>query len=230
MHTTIIIDIVVALILLAFIIQGGQRGLFRSLAGLLAVAVALIGAGYAANYFAPKAEQYLEPYIEKWIQSRENTAFSKNKNPKNGKQVSQSISTENLVKLFGLDSEVSDPIAQSAEEKIRTAGTAVTTAVEESIAQNIVHVLLFVLAFLILLALLRILIHAVDLVLKLPGLHFLNHFGGAILGLAEGALFLFLAVWVLRRFGVSFDTQTVGETTLLRFFTINTPLSVLSFL
>lgn len=230
MHTTVIIDIVVALILLAFIIQGGQRGLFRSLAGLLAVAVALVGAGYAANYFTPKAEKYLEPYIEKRIQSRENTAFSQNKNQKNEKQASQSISTENLVKLFGLDSEVSDSIAQSAKEKIQDAGTAVTTAVEESMAQSVVHVLLVVLAFLILLALLRILIHAVDLVLKLPGLHFLNHLGGAILGLVEGALFLFLAVWVLRRFGVSFDTQTVEETTLLRFFTINTPLSVLSFL
>ena len=50
------------------------------------------------------------------------------------------------------------------------------------------------------------------------------------MGLVEGALVLFLAIWVLRRLGVSFDTETVVQTHILQFFTTNTPLSVLSFL
>ena len=54
--------------------------------------------------------------------------------------------------------------------------------------------------------------------------------GGGALGLIEGALLLFLAVWVLRRLGVSFETETLAEAHILRIFTTNTPLSVLSFL
>ena len=54
--------------------------------------------------------------------------------------------------------------------------------------------------------------------------------GGGLLGLIEGALLLFLAVWVLRRLGVSFETETLAEAHILRIFTTNTPLSVLSFL
>ena len=62
------------------------------------------------------------------------------------------------------------------------------------------------------------------------GLHGLNALGGGLIGLIEGALLLFLAVWVLRRLGVSFETETLAEAHILRIFTTNTPLSVLSFL
>ena len=41
---------------------------------------------------------------------------------------------------------------------------------------------------------------------------------------------LFLSIWLLRRFGVSFDSETVEATRVLQFFTTNTPLSALSFL
>ena len=66
--------------------------------------------------------------------------------------------------------------------------------------------------------------------LKLPGLHLVNSLGGAAVGLVEGALLVFLAIWVLRRLGISFDTETVARTHVLHFFTTNTPLSELSFL
>ena len=44
------------------------------------------------------------------------------------------------------------------------------------------------------------------------------------------ALVLFLAVWILRRLGMSFETGAFAGTHLLKFFTANTPLGVLSFL
>ena len=54
--------------------------------------------------------------------------------------------------------------------------------------------------------------------------------GGAAVGLIQGALVLFFAVWVLRRLGISFDTEALAEAHILKIFTANTPLSVLSFL
>ena len=43
-------------------------------------------------------------------------------------------------------------------------------------------------------------------------------------------LLLFLAVWVLRRLGVSFETEALAEAHILRIFTANTPLDVISLL
>ena len=44
------------------------------------------------------------------------------------------------------------------------------------------------------------------------------------------SLLLFLVVWVLRRLGVSFETEALASAHILQIFTSNTPLSVLTFL
>ena len=80
------------------------------------------------------------------------------------------------------------------------------------------------------LILLKILLKALDLITSLPVIHGLNALGGGLLGLTEGALVLFLTVWVARKFGVSFETELFEGAHILRIFTANTPLSVLSFL
>ena len=96
--------------------------------------------------------------------------------------------------------------------------------------QSLLYGVLFLLSFLALMLLLKLAVGAMDLVLKLPGLHLLNSLGGAVIGLAEGALLAFLAIWIARRLGISFETETVAQTHILHFFTTNTPLSALSFL
>ena len=104
------------------------------------------------------------------------------------------------------------------------------SAVVSSITGSMVYGLLYILAFAGITVLLHVLMGAMDLVLKLPGLHGLNAVGGAAVGLIQGALVLFFAVWVLRRLGISFDTEALAEAHILKIFTANTPLSVLSFL
>ena len=84
--------------------------------------------------------------------------------------------------------------------------------------------------FVLLMLLLHVLLGAMGLVMKLPGLNLLNTVGGGLLGLIEGATLLFLAVWVGRRLGISFETELLAEAHILRIFTTHTPLSVLSFL
>ena len=53
---------------------------------------------------------------------------------------------------------------------------------------------------------------------------------GGVIVFLPNILFLFLALWLLRGFGVSCETGTVSETHILRFFTTHTPLDMLSFL
>ena len=140
------------------------------------------------------------------------------------------LSIENLLSLLGLDQDVRDSLAQQAQEKVRDTGVSIAMAVVESVAQSMMYGILYIVSFTLLLWGLKLLIRATDLVLKLPGLHLANSLGGGAVGLIEAGLLVFLVIWVARRLGISFETDTVAATHLLRFFTTNTPLSALSFL
>ena len=144
--------------------------------------------------------------------------------------VDEGFAIEDLLALMGLDEDVRNSLASQTQEKIQDTGVSLAMAVVESLAQSILYAALFLVSFVGLTILLKLLIRAMDLVLQLPGLHLVNALGGAVIGLIEGALVLFLAIWVLRRFGVSFETDTVSATHILRFFATHTPLSALSLL
>ena len=132
--------------------------------------------------------------------------------------------------LLGLDEDVRGSLAEQAEERVRDTGASIVSAVVESMVGSVAYGVLFILSFLLLLLMLHVLVGAMDLVMKLPLLHGINTLGGGALGLVEGALVLFLAVWAARRLGISFETEALAEAHILRIFTTNTPLSLLSFL
>ena len=230
MASPVIMDLFAAAILLGFTLYGACRGLFRALAGLLAVIVALIGAGMIATaltpYVAPLVESHLETHFWEALGGQEDQVQM----PEDPVESEEGLSIEELLELLGLDSDVRTSVAAQAQEKVYDAGASIAAAVVESVAQSVVYAGLYLISLLVLLLVLKLLIRAVDELLKLPGLHLLNTLGGGIAGLVEGALALFLAIWLLRRFGVAFDTDAVAQTRIFQFFTINTPLSALSFL
>ena len=223
----VIIDLIVVCVLVGFTIYGVYRGLFRALAGLLTVVLALVGAGLFARTLTPKAVDLLAPAIESRMTSRVDEALASSQGEKPS-QVEHQV--PELLGLLGLDQETVKELGKRAEQQIRETGESLVSAVVESLMFSILYGILFLLAFLALLLAFRILARAMDLVLKLPGLHGLNAIGGGLAGLLEGGLLLFLLIWVARRFGVSFEKDWVDATHVLRFFTTNTPLGVLSFL
>lgn len=232
MTTPVIIDITVAAVLVGFVIYGGSRGLVRSLAGLVAAVIALVGAGIAAATFTPPAAEYVTPLIAEKIEERVEEAVASRTDEVQMPEVevAEDLSVGELLALLGLDEEVRGQLSEQAETAMRDTGASVVEAVVESVAYSFIYGALYILVFLLLLLLVHVLIGAMDLVMKLPGLNLLNALGGALVGLVEGALLLFLAVWVLRRLGVSFETEALAEAHILRIFAANTPLGVLSHL
>lgn len=240
MTTPVIMDMIVAAVLVTFTIFGARRGLFRALAGLVAVIVALVGAGIIANTLAAPAAKLVTPLIQTHIEEKVGAAVMEQSGQ--APQVDgvptdpmeeiegDALSIEDLLNLLGLDQDVRDSLAQQAQEKVQDTGVSIAMAVVESVAQSMIYGILYVVSFTLLLWGLKILIRATDLVLKLPGLHLANSLGGGAIGLIEAGLLVFLVIWVARRLGVSFETDAVAATHLLRFFTTNTPLSALSFL
>ena len=229
MTTAVIIDAIVVVVLLAFAIWGARQGLVRALAGLVMVIVAPVGAGMIAATFSGPAARLAAPVIQKHITSRveEAMAVQTDSTPE---EVGEEPRVEDLLVLLGLDEDVRGSLAEQAEEQIRDAGASIVSAVVESMVGSVAYGVLFILSFLALLLMLHVLVGAMDLVMKLPLLHGLNTLGGGALGLIEGTLVLFLAVWAARRLGISFEKEALAEAHILRIFTTNTPLSLLSFL
>ena len=229
MTTPVIIDIVVIVVLVGFTIYGARRGLLRALAGLLVVIVALVGAGIVAATFTQPVTKLVTPLIADHIEKKVDAVIENTQAPVS-QDGTENFSVEDLLALLGLDQEMQEALAEQAEEKIEDTGATIAMAVVDSLAQSIIYAVLYMISFVGLSILLRVLLRAMDLVLQLPGLHLLNSLGGAAVGLVEGMLLLFLVVWVLRRMGVSFETEALASAHILQIFTSNTPLSVLTFL
>ncbi len=248
----VIIDGIVAAVLIGFFIYGAMRGLFHSIAGLLVMVLALAGACIFANEMTPVLSQRLQPWIEKRVEERVDSALSGRQEelPTDGSSVQmpeipvsgassepdtaeegllEKLNLQQLLKLLGIDQDPAASLEETVHQRVRDTGVSVVTAMISAAAESLLHTVLFAVSLGVLGIVLHLIARALGLVMRLPGLHLANQLAGGAVGLLEGALALFLAVWILRRLGVSFDTELVEGTRLLRFFTVNTPLSVLPF-
>ena len=216
MTTPVIIDAIAVAVLAGFAIWGAWKGLLRTLAGLLVVVISLAGAGIVASALSAPAAKLIAPAIEKRIESRlENAMEERRAEP--GDDPEDALSVAELLELLGIDEVQRDALALRAQDTVRETG-----------ARTMLYGVLYMLSFLLLSFALHLLVRMLDAVLRLPGLRGLNAVGGGLVGLAEGALLLFLAVWALRLVGVSFDGQE--DCQVFRFFTAHTPLDALKFL
>lgn len=242
--TAIILDILTAAALIAFTVAGAHRGFFRTVAGLLAVILALVGAQIFTSWAAPRVSGVLQPAIERRVEKKVNAALggsagitpqepqigasrpdSETQDQKTAEEESQ---IQSLLRAIGVDEQLFRRLGDQAMGKIRDTGVTVATAVVQSVAESAIRALLFLLSFVVFLLLLKLLAKVLDLALKLPVLRSMNGLAGAAVGLVEGILAIFLAIWLLRRLGVSFETPTVEGTYLLSFFAKHTPLSALA--
>ena len=233
MTTPVIIDLVAAAVLLGFTAFGVKRGLFKALAGLVAVVIALVGAGLVAASFSAPVTGVITPFVTQKIEEKVCEAVEEQSGrsdwgewPEEAGEIA-GVEIPELLSVIGYDADVHEELMSNMEEKVVSSGMTAVTAMAESLLYSFVYAALYLIAFVLLLLLMKVLIGAMNLVLKLPGLRTLNALGGAVIGFSEGALLLFLAVWVLRRLGVSFETELLAQTNIFRIFTANTPLGVL---
>ena len=240
--TAIILDVLTAAALIAFTVMGAHRGFFRTVAGLLAVILALVGAQLFTSWAAPHVSGVLQPAIERRVEKKVDATLggdtitpqepqigaSRPDSETQDQKEAEESEIQRLLRAIGVDEQLFQRLGDQAMGKIRDTGVTVATAVVQSVAESVIRALLFLLSFAVFLLLLKLLAKVLDLALKLPVLRSMNGLAGAAVGLVEGALAVFLAVWLLRRFGVSFETPAVEGTYLLSFFAKHTPLSALA--
>ena len=205
MTTPVIIDIVILIVLVVFTVLGARRGLLCSLAGLVILAVALVGANLVSTALTEPAVELLSPLVERRMEKKVDAALAERE------EQSENLTIEELLELVGVDSKRLDDLAGRAHNAVRDEGVDIAMAVVESLAYSFIHALLFGLTFLVLLAVLKLVVGALDLMLRLPVLRTLNRTGGAMIGLLQGLVVVILVLWVASRLGYPVEQLAEGS-------------------
>ncbi|MEG2118750.1 MAG: CvpA family protein [Pseudoflavonifractor sp.] len=230
-------DIAIVVILLVFVWRGASKGFVLALCGFLAVIIAFTGASFFAATLSPKVGAALEPKFAAAIEKRLDEEIQNNHPP----QSAEPGSTPDIappdhplpdvlkvLRDMGLYEDLIATIDKAVQDGMTNVAAGAAAAVAAAIAQSVAYMVLFLLAFVAILVLWTLLSHGLNLVTKLPGLHFLNKSGGAVLGLAKGVVLLFVVAWVLRFSGILLPEETVAQTHLLKFFLETNPVTLIT--
>jgi len=186
-------DILIAAIVVIAALRGKHRGFILTLCGFLAIFVAFIGASIISGLLAQPVAAMLRPVVEKAV-----LAILDNRvaiDPATAElPLSAVLGTLRGVPFFsGLAEHFQSALEAGA---IEMAESAALTLAEYAAAQ-FAHIILFILSFAAILILWWIVSHALDLAFHLPGLNFLNRFGGLVLGFGQGIVLCFILCWLL---------------------------------
>ena len=231
MDNALIIDLVLAAVLAVFALLGARKGLIRSLMALVSVVVALIGATLLTAMFVEPVTDLVYPKVEERVLEQfERDIPSDALAAEDGDlsaggllpdELSEALDT---LKRFGVSDDAIDGVTKSVTD------SAVSAAERAAylLVKTIVQAALFLAFFLALMLLLRLLTHGLDRLFSLPVLAQLNGLGGAAFSLMEGALLIFLIVFLAPRLGVTWFADHAAGTHLLAWFLNNTPRSIIA--
>lgn len=232
--TPLLFDIAIVVILLLFVLRGRSRGLILSLCGLAALLVAFVGASIIARVGSPMVANALEPKFAAAIEARLEESLAPDEVLPAGEELAPLSPDEvplagvlDILKDMGLYTDLIDAVHRAVNDGMLDAAASAAVAVAAAIAQSVAYLILFLLSFFLITIGWLLLSHALDLVAKLPGLHFLNQTGGAVFGLLQGAILLFVAAWLVQYLGNLIPEATVEQTYLLKFFLHTTPADLL---
>lgn len=227
----LIADGLVLAVLLIFACIGARRGLILSLCGLLAFVVAFLGASFAARTLSPVVADALEPRFAAAIEEQLNESIRQQAEAGEAAVLSpDDVPLEGVLdalREMGFYETLINTVDRAVESGMTAAAASAAAAVAAAIAQSAAYLILFLLGFFLILLAWRLLSRALDLVARLPGLHFLNKTGGTLFGLVQGCIILFVAAWLLQFFGQMLPRELVEQTVLLKFFMTTNPFSLL---
>ena len=228
----LIADGLVLAVLLIFACIGARRGLILSLCGLLAFVVAFLGASFAARTLSPVVADALEPKFAAAIEEQLNESIRQQAEAGEAAVLSpDDVPLEGVLdalREMGFYETLINTVDRAVESGMTAAAASAAAAVAAAIAQSAAYLILFLLGFFLILLAWRLLSRALDLVARLAGLHFLNKTGGALFGLVQGCIILFVAAWLLQFFGQVLPRELVEQTVLLKFFMTTNPFSLVA--
>lgn len=224
-----IIDIVL-LITIALCTWGGyKRGLVGGIAGLLAIVIAIFGAGLLSTTYSGEVIPALEPFVNGYMDSEKNREAILEKIGYGGSELSLDdiLSGDPSLRYdyayecvvgVGFYSDRAEEAAESAVKLSEAKNMDMTKSIVSVLCETVTYVTGLCVAFLLILILLVALGNVGNLSFRLPNMETLDEVGGALLGFIKGVVYCTLICWLLSFFGIIIGKETMENTTLARFF------------
>lgn len=228
-HMNLIIDIVL-LVIIALCTWGGfKRGLIGSIAGLVAIVIALFGGSLLSSAYSGEVIPALKPFVNGYIdtpQTRDDILASLGYG-ESDRSLGDILAADpslrydyayGCVTAVGFSSDRAEELAQRSVALSEERDLNMTEAVVAVLCDTITYVGGLLLAFLMVLILLIALANVFNLSLRLPNMEIVDEIGGTVLGFVRGFVYCVLLCWVLSFFGLVIRRGTLENTTLARFF------------
>ena len=224
-----VFDGVLLIVVILCVIVGLRRGFVLTLCGLLSIVIALVGAKVAADQFSPTVTQATAPRIETVIEAQ--LTESVGDTTQDALEGAENASDEELSGILGIlqqseayrnaVSSIQDSIQSGMESTLKNAAGSMANEVAQPIAWGAVYII----AFFVILLLWNLVSKALDLVAKLPVLHFFNRLLGGALGLMKGLLIAGCICCLILHLGL-LPAGTIQESVFLRIFSGITTTSI----
>lgn len=225
------IDIILLIIIALCTWNGYKKGLVSGIAAILAIVVAIFGGSLLSSAYAHEVVPALEPFVDGYIDSQDNrSAVLESMGYANSDySVEDVLATDSSLKYdyayecmlnVGFYSRISEKLAVDAVELAEYSEMDTTDAVVSVICDTVTYVGGVVLGFLLIVIFLTALANVGNLSLRLPNMENLDEIGGAVVGFLKGFIYCILLCWLLSFLGLIIGKETLGDTTLGRFFLV----------
>ena len=225
----LIIDIVLLVIVGLCTWGGYRRGLIGGIAGILAIVIALFGGSLLSSAYSHEVVPALQPFVDGFISSQK-TRDGVMEQMGYG---NSTLSVEDVLvqdpslrydyayecfRMVGFYDARAEELGEWAVQTADETGMSMQSAVIATLSDTISYVGGLVIAFLLILIALVAIANVGNLSFRLPNLELLDEIGGAVLGFVKGMFYCVLLCWLLSFFGILIGKDTLGSTTLARFF------------
>lgn len=191
------LDLIIVLLFVLFLLIGIKRGAIKTLLNLVSVALSVfLSCVLGSNIAGWTYDVFFKNGI---IQGVENT-ISQTGAADAVKKAINSIPDFifNAISVFGV---TKDSLLSETEGAVSSTQTGITNAIESVISPvltSIISFFLIIILFILFIVLFKFLIRLINSLFELPILHMFNKALGGVLGIIEGAVFVFLFVVLIK--------------------------------
>lgn len=205
MQNIAIIDLVLAVVLIGFVVFGAKRGLYRALAGLLVLVLALAGAGWLTEICASGVEDVLRPPLTRRMESIVSEAMlEETAKIEDIADAEPILMVEQFLRRFGWKGDLGETLRESTESALTDVEKALACALVESVLPVVVSAVLKAVFFVLLLFVLRLISRLLQpLIEHLPVIRQFNRLLGGGVGFLQGVVAIFVAFWLVERLGLA---------------------------
>ena len=202
-----IIDLVLAAALIGFTIFGAARGLYRSLAGLLVLVLAIAGAGWLTEICCAGVEDVLRPPLTRRMESIVSDAMTEETAKiEDIADAEPILMVEQFLRRFGWEGDLGETLRESTENALSDVEEALASALVESVLPVVVAAVLKAVFFVVLLIALRLISRLLQPIVEhLPVIRQFNRLLGGGAGLIQGVVVIYVAFWLAERLGLAGD-------------------------